>query len=364
MKSAAVKETVLEETGAAVTDLDGVDESVLGVTLRHRQETVSHVRWHWVEAGFDRSAGSRHPQFQPAETIVLIHGYPESWFAWRHQLAAFAGRYRLIALDLKGFGHSRGFESRASSYHPLRVAEDVLLLLDRIEVHRFNLVAHSLGSIVGDYLAGVEPHRVLRYARIQAASEMSDQPALWQREALGNYRQAVRRHRAPHLVRSIYDRSCRLEIAEADVERMEADFHLPGVAEAVSSYSDARWPLPSWRAERRDRFELFARMEMPVVLIQGDSVPGQPVSDYGQTAAFLPRGRVEVIPDCGAFAHGERPKPVNKALSTLFETPVAALSASERVTDLSVRRDPILGTGPGPGRRRFVSATARPGQDR
>lgn len=309
----------LIEQKHAVADLEGRPESVLGVELIHRQRLLSQVRWHWVECGVGSVQGEERP-----EAIVFLHGYPECWFAWRHQLAALAEKYRLIALDLKGFGLSRGMDRRASAYHPLRVAEEILALLDDLDVNRFNLVAHSLGSIVGDYLAGTEPSRVLRYARLQAASERADRPALWQRGVFSDYRQAVLKHRAPHLVRSIYEKSCQRAIPPADIARLEADFHLPGVAEAVSSYSDARWPLPSWRAEQGDRLELFARMEMPVRLIQGDSVPEQPISDYERTPSFLPHGTVAVIGDCGAFAHAERPQRVNAAIATLLDLPVTA----------------------------------------
>ena len=51
------------------------------------------ITWHYVEAGH-------------GEPIVFLHGIPDSWYQWHHQMAALAKTHRCIAVDLKGYGQS------------------------------------------------------------------------------------------------------------------------------------------------------------------------------------------------------------------------------------------------------------------
>ena len=59
----------------------------------HRFETAVGVRWHWAEMG-DR------------DPVVLLHGIPESWTCWKHQMPALATQFRVLAFDLKGYGRA------------------------------------------------------------------------------------------------------------------------------------------------------------------------------------------------------------------------------------------------------------------
>ena len=59
----------------------------------HRTKRVDGVKWHWVEAG-------------DGEPVVLLHGIPESWQCWKHQIPTLASQFRVLAFDLKGYGQS------------------------------------------------------------------------------------------------------------------------------------------------------------------------------------------------------------------------------------------------------------------
>ena len=86
--------------------------------LKHRFKNVNGLDWHWVEMG------SGHP-------VVLLHGIPESWACWHHQIPTLSQQHRVIALDLKGYGQSGKPDG---DYSGTTVASEVLSLLDEIDI--------------------------------------------------------------------------------------------------------------------------------------------------------------------------------------------------------------------------------------
>jgi pimeloyl-ACP methyl ester carboxylesterase len=89
------------------------------------------------------------------EPVVLLHGIPQSSHEWRHVIPRLAGRYRVIAPDLRGLGDSsrppRGYDKRT-------VANDVWQLLhDRLGIDRFFLAGHDWGGPVAFSLAAQHP---------------------------------------------------------------------------------------------------------------------------------------------------------------------------------------------------------------
>src|SRR5262245_60751212 len=98
---------------AVVRNLEGERETSGDIAITHRfvesAGAVFPLRWHLVTAGRDDD-----------EVLVLIHGHPFSWAYWRSLIAALGGRYRIIAIDQKGYGQS---DKRAGDWRMERVAE-------------------------------------------------------------------------------------------------------------------------------------------------------------------------------------------------------------------------------------------------
>jgi pimeloyl-ACP methyl ester carboxylesterase len=113
----------------------------------HRYATVNDVRLHYVEYG-------RGP------LIVLLHGFPEYWYAWRYQLPALAeAGYRVVAPDLRGYNLSdkpRG----AGQYRLDRLAEDVRGLIAALGADSATVVGHDWGGVIAWYLAMQAPGSV------------------------------------------------------------------------------------------------------------------------------------------------------------------------------------------------------------
>jgi pimeloyl-ACP methyl ester carboxylesterase len=75
--------------------------------------------------------------------VVLLHGWPQNWWTWRHVIPLLAGDYRLICPDLRGHGWS---SAPSGGYDKEQFATDLLGVLDAMELDRVGLVGHDWGG--------------------------------------------------------------------------------------------------------------------------------------------------------------------------------------------------------------------------
>jgi pimeloyl-ACP methyl ester carboxylesterase len=99
---------------------------------------------------------------------ILLHGFPEFWFGWRHQIGALADAgLRVVAPDQRGYNLSSK-PPEVSAYHLDRVADDVIQLADAFGARTFQLVGHDWGGIVAWWLASRSPDRISRMVILNA----------------------------------------------------------------------------------------------------------------------------------------------------------------------------------------------------
>jgi haloacetate dehalogenase len=109
--------------------------------IRHHTVHANGIRQHYLDAG----------QGPP---VVLLHGFPETNYAWRHQIPALATRYRVIAPDLRGYGET---EKPASGYDKRTMALDLVELLKNLGLGKIALVGHDRGARVATRFAKDHP---------------------------------------------------------------------------------------------------------------------------------------------------------------------------------------------------------------
>lgn len=92
--------------------------------------------------------------------VILVHGFPELWYSWRHQLPALAGAgYRAVAIDLRGYGDSAA-PSEIEAYDILAVCGDLIAVQDDLGAKQAVFVGHDWGARVVWELARLCPERV------------------------------------------------------------------------------------------------------------------------------------------------------------------------------------------------------------
>jgi pimeloyl-ACP methyl ester carboxylesterase len=116
--------------------------------VRHEYVDAGGLRVHVALAG---------PEDAPP--VMLVHGWPQSWWAWRHVIPPLAERFRVIAPDLRGHGWS---EAPASGYEKEQLASDLLAVLDVLEIERTTWVGHDWGGWSGFLAALRAPERLDR----------------------------------------------------------------------------------------------------------------------------------------------------------------------------------------------------------
>ena len=94
-----------------------------------------------------------------APSILLVHGWPQNWWAWRHVIPVLAREYRVIAPDLRGHGWT---EAPRSGYEKAQLATDLIAVLDALEIDRTTWVVHDWGGWTGFLAALRAPERIER----------------------------------------------------------------------------------------------------------------------------------------------------------------------------------------------------------
>jgi pimeloyl-ACP methyl ester carboxylesterase len=94
------------------------------------------------------------------EVVLLLHGFPQTSWCWRHQMAAIAatGR-RAVAPDQRGYSPGAR-PTEVESYRNAQLVGDVLAIADAVGAERFHLVGHDWGGAVAWQVAGRHPDRV------------------------------------------------------------------------------------------------------------------------------------------------------------------------------------------------------------
>lgn len=131
------------ETEKTLPDLAGV---------KHYFLDLPGLRMHVAEAG-------------TGEPLLLLHGFPQHWWAWRKVIPALAREYRVICPDLRGAGWT---DAPADGYSADQLVGDVAALLDALQLETVHLVGYDWGAMVGYRLCLSSPHRVQRFVAIAA----------------------------------------------------------------------------------------------------------------------------------------------------------------------------------------------------
>jgi pimeloyl-ACP methyl ester carboxylesterase len=109
---------------------------------RHRYVAANGARFHVVEATSER----RPPGAEHGTVVLLLHGFPEFWWAWREQLPTLAAHgHRAVAMDLRGYG---GSDKPPRGYDPLTLADDVAGVTKALGARRVVLVGQGWGGYV------------------------------------------------------------------------------------------------------------------------------------------------------------------------------------------------------------------------
>jgi pimeloyl-ACP methyl ester carboxylesterase len=117
--------------------------------------------------------------------LLLVHGWPESWYAWRLVMPALARDFEVIAVDQRGIGLT---DKPEDGYDTGALADDLVALMDALGHERFAVVGHDTGLIIGSALAADHLDRVdrLAVAEVPGPLELATSPPMFVPEQFNN----------------------------------------------------------------------------------------------------------------------------------------------------------------------------------
>lgn len=285
--------------------LDGVDFVHHFIDVPGDYDTVT---FHYVTAGMDKTG----------EFVVFLHGIPDSWFQWHHQMAYLAKKnYRTIAIDLKGYGQS---EKKAGDYRHEGAALQLygVLVALGIDKQKFNLVAHDRGVCQADYIAAFQPEAVLHYGRGEQHLYHYNPVLSPQGEIFANAPRNGIMDDPARMVVWGYTELAHRTIPDEEHVRVIQEFSFPGISSAVPRYFNSSTFRSEW-LNRRNR--LLAMWKCPVLIMQGHESRTQPREFYENAKDYLPNAKdvkVTYLPG-GHFWTLECPDETTNAVEQLLE---------------------------------------------
>lgn len=282
-------------------------------------DAISHTRrvnglnLHMIEAG---------PPNGPL--VILLHGFPDFWWGWRHQIGPLAARgFRVIVPDGRGYNLSDK-PPGLDAYHLDALAADVAGLADACGRQTFRLVGHDWGGVVAFWTAHRYPQRVERMAIINAPH-----PDVWRRIVVRHLGQAMRSYyvalfqlpRLPEaalrggdfvLLRTALVRTARPgSFTPDDLSRYRAAWLRPGAMTGMLNY---------YRALRRQPSDANPPpVRPPTLLIWGvrDATLHRKVAEA--SLALCERGEALFLEDATHWPHLDAADVVNAAVVRFLE---------------------------------------------
>lgn len=274
-----------------------------------------------------------------APALIFLHGFPESHRTWRHQLPAFADRYRCVAPDQRGYrGSSKPQE--VSAYTPDKLVADIFALADALGINRFTIVGHDWGGAIAWGVAmlgqaiGRVPRAVIANAPHPAifAKLQAENP---EQRASSQYMRAFRDPANDALVREFglvgllakvvkWDRPSAMEPAERDA--LLTDWQDRDAAFAMLNwYRASPIEVPPVDAPVQPSRPLrdYPKLTIPTLVIWAlDDLALPPVNLEGIDEVCSDVEIVRVA-DCGHFVPWEAPDRVNAALTAFLDRTAA-----------------------------------------
>lgn len=281
---------------------------------RHRNISAGGAQFHLVEAGPDTD-----------DVVLLLHGFPEYWWAWRTQLPELGqAGYRTCAMDLRGFGAS----DRQPGGNELPVlTTDVIAVLRALGAKRAVVVGHGLGGAIAWAAPAAAPDLVVGVVAV-AAPHPQAMRSLWQRIFTGSALDYLsltvpllpeRGLRSGKLVRRLlrdWAAPANRELMAHQSATYTAAMQRPHAARAAMNVvRDHR----RWSSEKRRL--LATPVRVPVLSVQGEVDPLTPAQAHARDSHYVQGPLTQLtLRGTGHFCPEEAPEELTRALLQFLPT--------------------------------------------
>ena len=280
--------------------------------LIHKFADLGDVILHYVQSG-------------KGPPVVLLHGWPQTWWEWRHVIPVLAKNHTVIAPDLRGLGDS---SRPLNGYDKKTVANDVWRLMSEVlGFSTFFVVGHDWGGPTAYALAAAHPDAVTKLVILDVTvpgcgGDFSEGGRRWHHQfhSTLDLPEALIHGREKVYLGWFYSTFSYVPnaIAEADINEYARTYSQPGAMRAGFSYYRE---LPK---DIEDNLENIKRLKLPMPVLAiggGVSYPhGRGRGEQTQDSLSRVANNVEgkVFENCGHFIPEEAPKRLNEELISYF----------------------------------------------
>lgn len=290
--------------------------SVLEGSWTHEYITANGLKFHYVTQG-------------KGPLILMLHGFPEFWYSWRHQIPEFSKDYKVVALDLRGYNLSDKPKEQ-SAYVMSEFVKDIEGVIRGLGYSSCVLVAHDWGGAIAWYFACAHPEMVDKLIVMNIPH-----PAKFAEALRSNPQQLLRSWYAFFFQVPVLPE---LSVQWDDYRFIETAFK--GMAidktafsdEDIEAYKDAiskRGALTAAINYYRNPFQGFLKpqqwgvLEIPTLMIWGenDTALGTELT-YG-TETYVKDFQIRYIPNCSHWVQQEKPQLVNQYMREFLSADVS-----------------------------------------
>lgn len=273
----------------------------------HSYVKIKGVKFHYVEAG-DKNK----------PLVLLLHGFPDCWLSWREQIPCLAEHYRVVALDLKGFGDSdKPLNKR--SYKLETLVDELKQFILTLGVKTCNVIGHDLGGLLGWYMVALHGDLIYKFVAIS-----SPHPNFYWNRVSGNFvldGKWMHFSRLPFLpeidalkedLSIINDTFQHLQMSQNGI----GGNYVEAYKYAFSRKEDWTGPINYYRNLPFTKLNTDngEQIDNKTLLVIGNVDPLVTIENIIQSSEHVEVSRVKVISNAHHFPHQEKPEAVNKAI--------------------------------------------------
>jgi pimeloyl-ACP methyl ester carboxylesterase len=285
-------------------------ERSLGMRLESRRVDVGEIELHAVLAGTESGA-----------PVVLLHGFPEFWYAWHRPLAELAkAGFRAIAPDQRGY-NSSDKPRDVEAYRIDRLADDIVGLIEALGYDDAFLVAHDWGGGVAWHLAIHHPERVRKLVIINTPHPQASRGFESKEESISWYRTFFQIPWLPEwlarvanwriIAGSLRDTSRPGTFSDATMDLYRSAWDREGAFSTMVSWYRAEFRYPPSR-------EGELRVRVPTLVVVAPDDAFIPSDLTRRSSAFLDKGRLLELEEGTHWIVQEDPERVSRILIEFF----------------------------------------------
>ncbi|HEY6419547.1 MAG TPA: alpha/beta hydrolase [Candidatus Binataceae bacterium] len=284
--------------------------------------------WHFERLKLKSGLNMRVARAGSGPLLVMLHGFPECWYSWRHQLRALSDSFDCVAPEMRGYGETDA-PAGVANYTLDKLVGDVAELVEALGRKRAVIIGHDWGGGVAWATALQRPEIVERLAVMNCphlarlGQELRRNPRQMLRSWYMLFFQIPRLPEAMIRARNFaaLDRSMRRSAAhpeaftDADMEYFRDAFRNPYSITAAINYYRANFRSSLMRRPAAGGDWLMHKIGAPTILIWGeqDFALGKELT-YNMEDLFTGPFEIKYIPDSGHWVQQEKPELVNSYL--------------------------------------------------